>query len=812
MTDDGIEPQGLAGLRVLDFSTQIAGPYCSKLLVDAGATVVKVEPSGGDPLRRWSATSADLGDSDSALFRYLNGGKQSVVGTSTDPGVGALLAQADLVIEAHGLATDAGERLDVDALRAHRPDLVVVSITPYGLSGPWAGRTATEFTLQAESGSLGIRGVMGGSPFQAGGRITEWAAGTYAAAAALPLVLHARATGRGRHIDVSMLETANMVFTNFSDTMNRLLNGGPGPAEHAFLAPTVETPSVERTADGWVGFCTNARRQFDDFLRLLDRPDLVGDEELASVFGRMVRFEEWTDLVTESCARRGTAELVERAAELRIPVTPVGDAATVLGNEQNVARGVFVDSADGRFQQPRRPWRLDDRDPPAPLAAPRLAGPSGAVGFGPMDPIPMIASAGPDELPLRGLRVLDLTAWFAGPAATHLLACMGAEVIHVESARRPDGMRGIGVMMAGNYEQHWEASPHFLQANTNKAGLALDLVEPDGFAIMERLISLADVVVENYTPRVLDGFGLTWDLVRDLNPTAVMVRMPAFGLTGPWRDRPGFAQTVEQFSGLAWITGFPGDQPRIPRGPCDPLAGMHAAFATITALVERERTGRGHLVESTLAETTLAVAAEQTLEWSAYGRAMQRDGNRSALAAPQGLYPCEPGASPTDAWVAVSVTNDDEWASLRVVLGDPMWATDERFATAAGRRVHHDELDERISEWTSQRTSGAVVALLRDAGLTASMVTDASRVFEVNPQMDARGFVEAPDHPVVGAMPLATLPFRVDGVDHWFRSPAPTLGRDNDMLLQGLLGMTTDELDALRDAGVISDRPASSPR
>ena len=215
---------GLAGILVLDFSTQIAGPYASKLFVDAGAEVIQVEPPGGDPLRRASATGAPLGDRDSALFRFLNAGKQSVLGTATDARVRALLAEADLAIEAHGLESDAGERLDAAALRRSHPSLVVLSLTPYGLTGPWADRKATEFTLQAESGSLGIRGRMGREPYQAGGRLTEWAAGTYGAVAALAAVLGARATGRGEHVDLSLLETANFVYSNQSETMNRLMN------------------------------------------------------------------------------------------------------------------------------------------------------------------------------------------------------------------------------------------------------------------------------------------------------------------------------------------------------------------------------------------------------------------------------------------------------------------------------------------------------------------------------------------------------------------------------------------------------------
>lgn len=803
--------RGLEGTRVLDFSGQIAGSYCSKLLLDAGAEVVKVEPPEGDPLRHWSATGADLGGRDSALFTFLNAGKQSVVGTSADPQVQGLLAEAHLAIEAHGLETDVGERLDAARLRRAHPSLVVLSITPYGLTGPWAGRRATEFTLQAESGSIGMRGLMGREPFQAGGRISEWAAGSYGAVAALTAIIRARATGQGEHIDLSILETANMVFTNFSETMNRLMNGEPGDPEHAFLAPAVETPSIERTADGYVGFCTNSRQQFSDFLLMIERPELREDEQLAQFAGRLMRFEEWSGIMHAWLSKKTTAEVIELASLLRIPVAPVCNGRTVLEHEQLVARGVFVPDAEGRFLQPRRPFRFQDVDPPAPRPAPRLGAHDRSAAFSNTSEEDVGERRGPlapGELPLSGRRILDMTAWWAGPAASHLLATFGAEVIHVESAARPDGLRMIGGMMAAHYERWWEASPHFLHANSNKLAVTLDLSKPRGLALVEKLIARCDAVVENFTPRVLDQFGLGWERVQELNPQAILMRMPAFGLSGPWRDHTGFAQTMEQLSGLAWTTGHRDDQPRIPRGPCDPVAGMQAVVAFLVALAEREATGRGLLVESTMVESALNIAAEQVLEWTAYGQLMQREGNRSPLAAPQGLYPCAGGSSATDGWLALSIATDAQWRALRGALGDPEWASSAALDTRAGRQAAHDAIDEQLRAWTRQRERAALVAELRSLGIPASEVADPCRLLQTNPQLQARRYFEALDHPVVGAMPLPSLPFRFASVDHWLRTPAPTLGQDNDRVLGGILGLSTAELRSLADEGVIGDRPS----
>ena len=803
--------QGLAGIRVLDFATQIAGPYCSKLFVDAGAEVVKVEPPDGDPLRRWSATGADLGGRDAALFGFLNAGKQSVVGTSADPHVRALLAGADLAIEAHGLEGDAGERLDVAALRRAHPSLVVLSITPYGRAGPWAGRRATEFTLQAESGSIGIRGLMGQEPFQAGGRLTEWAAGSYGAVAALAAVLGARATGRGEHVDLSILETANFVYSNMSETMNRLMNGSAADPQHAFLSPVVETPSIEPTADGYVGFCTNSRQQFSDFLLMIERPELRDDEQLAQFGGRLMRFEEWTGIMRAWLSKKTTAEVIELASMLRIPVSPVCNGQSVLRHEQLVARGVFVPDAEGRFVQPRRPYRIDDADPPAPRPAPLLGAHTRSAAFSRRAGEARDATGRPrpsGALPLAGLRVLDLTAWWAGPAASHLLATFGAEVIHVESAGRPDGMRMIGGMFAAHFERWWEASPHFLHANGNKLGITLDLSKPKGRALVERLIAHCDAVVENFTPRVLENFGLSRERVRELNPRALFLRMPAFGLTGPWRDHTGFAQTMEQLSGLAWVTGHPDDQPRIPRGPCDPVAGMHAALALIVALAGRDASGPGAFIESTMVESALNVAAEQVVEWSAYGRRIDRAGNRSPLAAPQGLYRCADAGSATAPWLALSVASDAQWRALRSLLGEPAWAMDPALETLPGRRAAHDAIDACLREWTRARPRAELVATLRARGIPASEVADASRLLQTNPQLRARGYFEAPEHPVVGAMPLPSFPFRFAGIERWLRTPAPTLGRDNERVLGQILGLSASELRELEAEGVIGTRPA----
>ena len=325
---------GLNDLRVIDFSDNIAGSYATKLFADAGAEVIKIEPAAGDPMRRWSGrrqrSDRAQSDSDSALFQFLNTTKKSVIGEFGDEHVSELIGTADIVVN-----TFAPGVIDADLLCAQFPHLVLLSITPFGHTGPYRDRAATEFILQAESGSLSARGLPDQPPVMAGGRITEWVGGTYAAVAALAACRKARDCGVGDHIDFSLLEVMNIAGTNYVDLMASLA-GRP-----ALTAPvrTVEIPSIEPTSDGWVGFTTNSFQQYSDFLVLIGRTDLLPDKELASIYGRAARMKEWNAIVHQWTRHRTTAEVVEAAALLRIPVAPVNNGKTVLEHEHFRSQG-----------------------------------------------------------------------------------------------------------------------------------------------------------------------------------------------------------------------------------------------------------------------------------------------------------------------------------------------------------------------------------------------------------------------------------------------------------------------------------------
>jgi crotonobetainyl-CoA:carnitine CoA-transferase CaiB-like acyl-CoA transferase len=278
--------------------------------------------------------------------------------------------------------------------------------------------------------------------------------------------------------------------------------------------------------------------------------------------------------------------------------------------------------------------------------------------------------------------------------------------------------------------------------------------------------------------------------------------MPAFGLDGPWRDRTGFAQTMEQVSGMAWVTGFADGPPVIPRGPCDPLAGLHAVLALLVALEHRARTGEGQLVESVMVEAALNAASEQMLEWQAYGRLLTRDGNRSPVAAPQNLYACRG----KERWLALAVETDTQWRALLEELGEPRWAKDPKLGTRAGRRTCRDRIDAELTRFFATRDRDEIAAALLERGIPAAPVLHAREAAD-NPQMRARGFFELEDHPVTGTHEIPGLPLRFSDMPRWYRIASPTLGQHNDEILREVLDLTGEEIAALRAEGIIGDRP-----
>jgi crotonobetainyl-CoA:carnitine CoA-transferase CaiB-like acyl-CoA transferase len=339
--------------------------------------------------------------------------------------------------------------------------------------------------------------------------------------------------------------------------------------------------------------------------------------------------------------------------------------------------------------------------------------------------------------------------------------------------------------------------------NTNKRSVTLDLGSEDGRRLFTALVADADVVIENFSPRVMDHFGLTADVLLEINPKLVVARMPAFGLEGPWRERVGFAPTMEQIAGLTWVTGLPETPPVTPRGACDPLAGVHAAFAVLAALAYADRTGMGQQVELPMVETVLNTTAVQPIEYEVFGKTLSRRGNRGHGGGLQNIYRC----AGDDEWIAVTVRDDRQWVALVELLGAPSWC-DEALSTADGRRLHADDIDARLRDWFAGQLCDPTVERMAGAGIPAAPVVSPSLVTE-NPQLRERGFFESLNHPRTGANLYPTPPFALlSGQREWLLRPPPTLGEHNGDVLCNQCGLTEDEVARLAADEVIGTRPA----
>ncbi len=386
------------------------------------------------------------------------------------------------------------------------------------------------------------------------------------------------------------------------------------------------------------------------------------------------------------------------------------------------------------------------------------------------------------------------------------LGALGADVVKVESTRRPDGFRFSGARPEMGVDWY-ERSGVFAGTNLNKRNVTLELTTEAGRALLRRLVDGADVVLENFSARVVEQFELGYEQLREINPNVIMVRMPGFGLVGPWRDYVGWAMVIEQATGMASVTGPP-NRPMHPGGMADPVIGMHAAVAVQAALEHRARHGEGQLIEVAQLETGANLTAELVVEWSAHERAIPRRTNRDPHAAPQGVYPCRPGDDGPD-WVAITVADDEQWVAFATVVAHDDWGDDPALGAAAGRRAQHDQLDEVITAWSRRRTVEDVVGQLTAAGVPAGRVLAVPRMFD-DAQLAARGYYVPLDHARTGRRRYPGWPMRFSFAPDQHRRGAPTLGEHNAEILGGELGRSDTELAALARDGVIGDRMPGS--
>ncbi|GGW59560.1 CaiB/BaiF CoA transferase family protein [Streptomyces griseoloalbus] len=396
----------------------------------------------------------------------------------------------------------------------------------------------------------------------------------------------------------------------------------------------------------------------------------------------------------------------------------------------------------------------------------------------------------PTEPPLTGLRVLDLATLFAGPLAATLLGDFGAEVVKVEHPRKPDPSRGHGPSKDG-IGLWWK------MLGRNKRTITLDLSRPGGRATLLRLAETADVIIENFRPGTLEKWDLGWPELSAANPRLILVRVTGFGQFGPYAHRPGFGTLAEAMSGFAAITGEPDAPPTLPPfGLADSIAGLTTAYAVMTALAGRDRTGEGQVVDMALIEPILTVLGPQPTWYDQLGHVQPRTGNRSPNNAPRGTYRTADGT-----WVAVSTSAQSIAERVMVLVGRPDLIDEPWFATGADRARHADILDEAVGGWIGRHTRADVLAAFEKAEAAVAPIQDVRDVM-ADPQYQALNTITTVDDPELGPLRMQNVLFRLSGTPGAIRWAGRPHGADTEEVLTGI-GLSPADLAALRAEGAL---------
>lgn len=790
----------LAGVRVAEFGGGRALAYCGKLFADFGAEVVKVEPPGGDPDRQLPPlVDAGGGRMESALFAWMNTNKASVTVAAGDAArLAEIAAGADVLIDARTGAWDDPGPAGHAALRAAHPGLIVIAISWFGVSGPYKDYAGADAVARALAGL--VRGV---GPAEAPIMLSEHQSYLPAAlsgfSAALATLI---AGGPGRRFEVSIHDASTLV-GEFQDAVTTQTGFAEMRWGRNHFFPVFPT-GVYPTRDGWLGVTAFSADQWRGFCDMLGMPELVAREGFASANERLIVGDELDEIITERLAARTAREWADIAIARRVPLVVTPPMSELLESPIHRGHGAFGEVRIGaaRFEAPVLPQKLTATPPAAAGVAPLAGAQTDSWRASPPQPRPARVGAG--ALPLDGLRVIDLTMGWAGPVGTRQVADLGAELIKVEGRAYPDWWRGADYSDEGIAAFGYEKPLYFNWVNRNKTGITLDLTRPEGVKLLLGLVASADAVVENYGTGVLEGFGLSYDAFRAAKPDIVFMSMPAFGVASPWAQTRAYGSTLEHASGLPMVTGWPEDPPtmnHIAYG--DPIGGLSACPALLTALLHRQRTGEGQFIDLSQVECLFPLVAPWLIEQAVTGTVAPRTGNRHPWFAPHGCFPCEGD----DAWVVIAVTSDEAWRALCGVIGRAELAADPALATVAGRRAREDELEKAIAGWTRGRSPDAAMEALQAAGVAAGAARGLVEVVLYEPHLMARGYWQEVARPHMDFVQQPSPAFREEGRPYPIRRAAPTLGQSSREVLSRILGLGAAELDRLEEAAIIGEAP-----
>lgn len=802
----------LDGIKVLEFATDISGPYCGKLLADMGADVIKVEPPDGDPSRAFGPFPEKGPDIEkSALFLYLNTSKRGVVldlARKADvEKFKTLVCWADALIDNHFPDILEGVGLGWERLKKLNPRLVYTRITPYGLTGRRSHIKGGELSLIHAGGLANLlpaRSVdIDRPPVKPGGHPVGYHGGIAAALGTLPAVIHSRQTGKGRLVDVSLHDViCCLVFPLAATCRYNQVTWSRVPDR---------PPATGRmqTRDGYIVLGAADDHHFRKFRELMGKPEWAAGDEWDDMGYRIHHLMDIAPMMEDWMRGQKKRDIFHACQKLGIPAGPMFTAKEVLEDPQYDARQYFVrvgHPVAGSYKYPGWPYRMSGSAPRIRRPAPLLGQHNEDVFSGlpkQFDENEGAVQQQPGhKLPLEGVRILDFSWVLAGPYITKLLADLGAEVIKIEGHKRTELMRRSFAWPLP--EEAPQAIPinqgiFFNCANVNKKSVTLDLSTPEGLALAKRLVAVSDIVIDNMRPGAMEKLGLGYGDLSRIRRDIIVLKSSSRGLAGPESAYLGFAMIHHSLGGGAYITGHPGDHPS--HGTpldADMMNAQTSAYALLAALYHRMRTGKGQFIDYSQTEGISSLIGEVLLGYQMAEEIPERMGNKHPFYAPHEVYRCWG----IDRWIAVEIHTDEEFAMLCRVINRPELPEDEAFATMPARKKNEAELDGIIGAWTRYRDRDWMVRELTSAGIAAAPSRDARDLY-ADPHLRDRGSIVSVAHPELGELELFGLPWRICGT-HIQQHHAPLLGEHNPYVLGELLNLSGDEIDALRRKEIIA--------
>jgi len=803
--------------RVLDLTSQ-NGMLCAQILADLGADVIQIEPPGGAVGRRIGPFFKSQAEPENSLnwWGYARGKRSIELDIDKDRALFLeLVSKTDFLIEAEPVGSLKERGIDYETLRQLNPALIHVSMTPFGDTGPKAHWAATDLTLLASSGPMAITGDADRPPVRVSVPQAWNHAAAEAAAGSLVALRERAVSGLGQKVTVSAQQALTFATQGYilstavnEETVTRSAGGlkvgelsirltfpaSDGRIAITFLFGATIGPATARLM-AYVceqGFCDEATRDKNwlEYGLLLAR----GEEPISE-------WERVKDCVAACTASKSKQQLLDAALQRGLLLAPMTTLAEVVDSTQFASRNYFWkpdgEGPSASVQYPGAFARFSET-PLQPGPRPPRIGEHNDEVFKELDSVPPVSlpvSQG-HELPLEGVKVLDLMWALAGPGATRLLADFGATVVRVESTTRLDVTRTIRPFMDG--DESPEKSAIFHSINAGKQMVTIDLTKPEGREIILDLVRWADVITESFSPRAMKALGLDYATLREIKPDIIMLSTCLMGQTGPLSMFAGYGNLAAAITGFYGITGWPDREPAGPFGAyTDYIAPRFNAIAVLAALDHARRTGQGQHIDLAQSEAAMHFLTPALLDYSANGIVQSRQGNRDSHIAPHGVY----ATRGDDKHIAIACETDIQWRALCTVI-DSLDANDADWGSLENRLSHQDDLDLCIAEYAAVQDGYELEAMLQAVNVPAAVVQNSPELY-VDLQLQHLGHFIALAHPEGGETTIEACRIKLSRSAVFIDSSAPTFGRDMADVLNHLLGYDDEKFGELLIAGAL---------